>query len=397
MQNTVAILSQSKTKTDYLTSVESVDISDDNPTLFRSDAIAVQSREPNEQCLAENYNYLHSSFYEALSPLIICLKLSGLYFNKNTDRTVSLQQLYCYIVSFASFVALILVASLFRFVSSVDVDFMTILACFSFALLCAANAVSFLKHSHNSKHVRKFFRGFDNLNKYGGPFTQSVQINKMAKCAAIISCIVYVFGVGIISYAVYLTELFNVILGGFGLEPSSPIMKIIMTAFVCFLGFQWIFPNCVELCFGIHIYWEFTKFYESFRERMRSDRGQLKESIDIDRQRFVEMTRIVEAADTILSIHHGASFASNVVNLCLILYMVAYYSTVAQVSFIIAYSIFCIADIVVICISGILIKSAVRYKLDLLTVQKLKKNLGFIWSRASTMTLRISDDVGAIT
>ena len=364
--------SQLPTKTKPPATVESVTIIDDSSTkCIRSDAKAAQNQGIDVQGMANNYDYVHSPFYEALSPLITCLKYSGLYFEIHKNRTISLQRVYCYILCLVPFVALILLATLFRFISSINDDFMKTLACFSFSILCAANAVSFLKHSHNARYVRNFFRGFENLNKYGGPFTQSGQVNKMAKYAVIIFCIGYLIGVGFIIYAVCLTEYFYVILRGFGMKPTNPIIKTAMTIFVTLLGLQWIFPNCVELCFSILIYMEYKKFYKAFRAGMHVDPGQFKKLIETDRQRFVEMAHIVEAADKILAIHHGASFASNIVSLCLILYIIAYYLNVTQVSFIIAYSLMCLADISVVCFSGILIHTSVRLRI-ILYINKVK-------------------------
>ena len=251
-------------------------------------------------------------------------------------------------------------ASLFRFVTSINVDFMKLLACFSFTVNCAVNCVSFLKNAQNPKHVQKFFTGFETLNVYGGAFTQSVQLNKLIKYALAISFMIYCFAVGLIAYTVFMTDLLYVVLNGFGVEPSSLIIRISLVTVFCIYGLEWILPNCVELCVGLFIYREYRQFYKSFSERLQADRSQMQESIEIDRQRFVQMARIVETVDKILSLHHGASFASDIANVCLILYITAYYSNSSLVSIIFVLLMMFMADIVIICISGILINTAVR-------------------------------------
>ena len=346
-----------------LTSVECVDISNESSTkLYRS-----ESKETDPDCDKNDFekskDFSKSPFYEAYTPIIFCLKLSGLYFVKSKDRLISPQQVYCYILSLCPFVGIAMEFSLFRFMTSLDVNFLTLLVCSSFTLLCAANAISFLRHAHNPKYFRKYIIGFDSLKLFGGPYTQPDQIRKLAKYTALISFICYCLALCTVSYAIFMTELFNFFVQGFNLESTNSFMKIFLTMGFGVFGLQWTFPNCVSLCVGIHIYLEYKQFFKAFKRRLHAHLRLLQTSIEIDRQRFVQMTRIVEAADKILALHFGVSFATTVACFCLNLYMVAYYSKSAQVGIVTAFLMQCVVNTVVNCASGILINTAVRFSI----------------------------------
>ena len=288
-----------------------------------------------------------------------CLHFAGLLFVRSEDRVITPHQVYCYFISLFPFIGLAMELSLFRFTASIDFNLMMLVNCFCFTLHCAANAIASLIHSHNPKYVRKFFVGFDSLNIYGGQYTHMKKVNKLAKYTVIMSCSAYFLTVLLIGYAMCMTDLFIVILEGFILEPTNPIIKAILTIIVSVLELHWIFPKFIDLSFGILIVWEYCRFHEAFTKRMYANQRQLQESIENDRQRFVEMARIVEAADKILTLHHGACFACNIVNLCLIVYMIAYYSSSAQIGIIVLLLLLFTGDIAIVCVSGILINSVV--------------------------------------
>ena len=358
------MFSQSKLEKNFLTSVENANISNNNSSeSFRSEIaiVNIKNNPKSDRLVCEKscMDFLNSPFYKALAPLMFCLKLSGLYFIRPANAVITPQMVYCYILSLVPLVGLAMVASIFRLTTAIDVNFMTLLSCFSYALLCIVNAFSFLKNAHDPKEVRKFFIGLDKLNNYGGPLVQATQINKLAKYVVAVSCVIYCFTVCVLIYAIFRTEVLYVVLKGFGLEPTNPIIQTVMAVFVSFLVLQWVFPNSIELCFAMHLYKEYRQFYKIFTKRIRANHSQLQEFIEDDRRRFVQMARIVEAADKVLGLHHGASFASNLANLCLELYMIAYYSSSAQVSIFIALLLLFMADIVIICVSGILINTAV--------------------------------------
>jgi hypothetical protein len=82
-----------------------------------------------------------------------------------------------------------------------------------------------------------------------------------------------------------------------------------------------------------------------------------------ERLRFQQMARIVEAADSGFSIHQAASFACNLANICLMLYVVFYYPAFVQTDVVwgcfVFWFFYAVLDISVVITSGILIRSAV--------------------------------------
>lgn len=123
---------------------------------------------------------------------------------------------------------------------------------------------------------------------------------------------------------------------------------------------MWLFPVCLELGIGWLLRTEFDLFRKAFSARLAAERGQTK-SIETERKRFLEMTKIVEAADNCLAIHHGAVFLCDIANICFMLYMLAYLPT-PPTSIAVSFSLWVVAwlaDMAVVCWVGITIDSGV--------------------------------------
>ena len=157
-----------------------------------------------------------------------------------------------------------------------------------------------------------------------------------------------------------MTDLFHFFVMGLNFNSTNPFTKFLLTIGFGVFGLQWIFPYCFSLCVSIHIYLEYKQFFKAFKRRLHAHLSLLQTSIEIDKQRFVQMTRIVEAADKIIALHYGASFAITVACFCLNLYMVAYYSKIAQVGIATAFLMQSLVNTILNCTSGILINTAVR-------------------------------------
>lgn len=124
---------------------------------------------------------------------------------------------------------------------------------------------------------------------------------------------------------------------------------------------MWFLPVCLELAIGWLLRTEFDQFKQAFRARLTADRSVIQ-SFEMERKRFLEMTKIVEAADYCLAIHHGAVFLCDIANICLMLYMLAYLPTpppTIALSFILWMTAW-FADMAVVCYVGIAIDSGVR-------------------------------------
>lgn len=89
----------------------------------------------------------------------------------------------------------------------------------------------------------------------------------------------------------------------------------------------------------------------------------ISDGLETERKRFKQMTKMVTSADYFLSVHHGASFACNIANICLMLYMLAFYpsSGIAQTVALIFWLFACAADIAVVCGVSIVVNTDVRF------------------------------------
>ncbi len=79
----------------------------------------------------------------------------------------------------------------------------------------------------------------------------------------------------------------------------------------------------------------------------------------MERKRYVAMSRIVEAADRILALHHGACFSCDIANMCLLLYTIAYYNDESPVAAFVIWFLLFFGDIAVTCACGILVNYGV--------------------------------------
>ena len=349
-----------------MTSVENVEFVREglDTTLYRCQSLASHCNESQEVSSSiSNDKFLDHRklpFYLAFSPFFTCFKLAGLYYIRDSGKYASPLQVYCWVFALVPIVSLAIEMSIFRLVSSIDINFMTLIACVGFTLLCAANCIICIRNAHNPKQLRKFFFGFERLNSFGGPYTQASRVNLLTKFWVTFAWVVYCCFLCLVSYAVVYISLFTIVLDGFVLPTTRLAVKISLVMVVSLLGLQWIFPTCFELCLGIHLFMEYRKFYKSFAKKCRTNPKEFQETLEMDRKRYVEMAKLVDIADKILALRHGASFGCNLAILCLLLYIIAYYSKTAEVGLIIVWFVFFTCDIAFVCVGGILINVTVR-------------------------------------
>ena len=363
---------QSKVSGDTLTSVENVEFVREGSdiTLCRCQSLAGRSNESqvvSTSILNDKFvDHRKLPFYLAFSPFFTCFKIAGLYYVRRKNKYISPLQVYCWTFALVPVVSLAIEMSLLRIVSSIDINFMTLIACIGFTLLCTANCIIFIRNAHNPKQLRKWFFGFERLNYFGGPYTQASQVNLLTKFCVVFACVIYCCFFCLVSYAVVYTSLLTILLNGFGVSPTYVVVKISLIVVASLMGLQWIFPNCFELCLGIHLFMEYRKFYKNFAKKCRTNPKEFQETLEMNSKRYVEMTKIVELADKILTLRHGASFGCNLAILCLLLYIIAYYSKTAEVGLIIVLFVFFTCDIAFVCVGGILINVTVRILVNIM-------------------------------
>lgn len=99
---------------------------------------------------------------------------------------------------------------------------------------------------------------------------------------------------------------------------------------------------------------ESTYFRRALSARIGAN-GTGLSNLDKEKRYFVQMARLIEAADRCLATHHGASFGCNVANLCLLMYSVIFYPNFNETAAFIIWLISCCLDVLAVCFGGIMV------------------------------------------
>ena len=178
----------------------------------------------------------------------------------------------------------------------------------------------------------KFFYRFPSVKKVRWPIYVSSKNEKDHLIGTAICWAVVIVKICLISLITFTATTLNILSSDPVLDAGSinhQIIQIVFVFVVMFLTATWIFPSGVGLCIAILLYKEFNFFRKSFSSKIVDD-GRFVGSLEKERCRLVEMCCIIAAADNILAPHHAASFASNIINICLLLYRLVCYPSVTQ-------------------------------------------------------------------
>ena len=317
-------------------------------------------------------DYAQTPLYQAFGPLMFSLKLAGLHHIRSTNNkkqvtqrwTVS--QIYCWIVTVLCWAMWARSVVTIRVLSGFGSHTVSNLNSVVFSTLSALSATNFLIASHNPKQLQKFFLSMWKLKKYGGMFISPIKTKKHIVVGTILSWIIVITNYGLIGFMAFYSQFFDIQMT----DPVSPSDKTLFFTVKLFYYFLvsyfiavWTFPSTMQLSMAIVISKEFNLFCKSIRSKLTKNKQFIDDSLEQERGRFLQLVRIVETADDCLCLHQTSSMVCNIANICLLVYSVLYYPTTFQdpiTACVYLYWLFySIADICVVCISGILINSSV--------------------------------------
>ena len=318
------------------------------------------SEQSNEHCLSLN------PLYKAFNPIMWSLMVVGLHCpiqNNKGSGYYRLLKFYSWTVTIIAWLMVIRSLSVLRFTNTVGPALLSGLSMSIWTLLCALNATSFLVTSLKIKNRQKFFMGFTKLK--GGPYITPAQVGKYVCISTVISWAIIAFNFALLGFFIFGTELFEVLVTD-PLPPTYTTGRIAMKFIYLFLFFyqtaMWIFPSTFEICISLMLSKEFQLFRKSFWTQVSRNGGYL-DNLEAERRRFLDLLRILSAADRCLSFHHIAAFGCDIVNACLILYIIIYYPFLLKVpTALFAYVFWLVSvtlDVIVVCICGILVNSEV--------------------------------------
>ena len=317
-------------------------------------------------------DYTQTPLYRAFSPLMISLKLLGMHHTrtKSDDGKLcaapTISQVYSWFITIIAWAFTVRIAATLRLANGSGASLLMTLSMMTWSALCALNATCFLNASHNSENMKEYFLGFVKLKKYGGSFVCPIKTRKYVLIGSVTAWLVVFINITVLGYLINTTQMFDV-LASDPLQPTDttkyPVLKIIYTLLNFFLIALWVFPSAMQLSACLIIYQELKHFCISFSSKITDDGEFTGQSLEPERKRFLQIVNIIESADNCLSLHQSSAFACNVINICLILYIIISYpafisdpSAKGVAAFWLFYS---VADISVIITSGVLINSEV--------------------------------------
>ena len=318
-------------------------------------------------------DYIQTPLYKAFNPLIVSLKLVGMHYTlKKTDTgkysAVSIvSQAYSWFLTILAWAMAVRAAATLRLFNSSGPELLSVLSSITWITLCALNASCFLKAAYNPESMMEYFFGFTKLNKFGGSFVCPQRVTKFILAGTLISWIIVITNAIVLSYLINATQLFDFL----ATDPlpldsdttSYRMMKIIFTIIDFFLTAFWVFPSAMQFSTCFVVYQELKLFCASLESKINDDGDFTGKSLEPDRKRFLQIVKIIESTDNCLSLHQSAALGCNIINICLLLYVMLYYpkfraipAAMGGMAFWLFYA---FADICVVIASGVLINSEV--------------------------------------
>lgn len=245
------------------------------------------------------------------------------------------------------------------------------------------NALCFVWASQSPRALRRFFEGFAKLDRFGGALTNIAKVGKIMMALVIFFWLTLVGNLSLNFYTIFFSQVANssdsttsaaVISQTLSVKPPM-IGVYAYSLFALFGQTIWIFMALLEVTTSALIYNEFSLYCTFLRKKYRvqssrrwvADLGNTNgiplTSFAKDRERFLQMTRIVEAADNVFCLRNAASFACDIVLLCVLIYTMLYYSQHDGRSWLNAFVLWvslAVADLMVICFCGTLVLHGVR-------------------------------------
>ncbi len=217
------------------------------------------------------------------------------------------------------------------------------------------------------KAMKNFFNCLSNLDKYGELFTEANWFRKL--CRIFCYAVWFVF-VLCTAFSIFLLFVYspNYLIPNNLVSAQIAIymLQFVTALFIIYFTSSWLFTNCLLLLVSILINKE-CKLYRISLNNKLSLLGSSKIIFENERNRFIEITRIVKAADRSFSLRQATSFGLNIINICVLLYVISYYPKDTRdqniFSTYFVWLVICSSDVIIACLSGILITSGVSKSL----------------------------------
>ena len=336
-----------------------------------------------------------SPLYKAFQPILISLKLAGLHYStgEGSHKSIAyLSRVYCWLIATLSIAFLAISLLSLSNMSIVDVNLLISLSIVVSNTLCTVNILCFLVAMQGEKALANVFIRFNNLNNYGGSYVSREWLNKIINFSCLASWLLVAVEIAVtFSYDMISTSNRSSLNNTYNNSSQEQFrsqnwFSAINILNQCYNSVSWIFMSCIEILFAIILHKEFVLFARTIKSNCIKGDTQPEENLETKRKRFVEMCRLVNAADKSLRLHELACFGCNTANICLTLYTVCYFGRdIPSGSNTFGFYVFgllsYLIDIAVACCSGILISSGVSINFYYRHFDYLFKICYYTWAK----------------
>jgi hypothetical protein len=346
-------------------------------------------------CSKDKQKYTQCATYVAFEPIFWGLRIAGLFYEHRQQSTlsasacagVSVMQVYC-CITMSALVLLFLVGVGMTSALLTSLEPAVVLLFIGIMLMgeCAANALSMFRACCSKKGLKKFFGAICNLEKYGGPLIPPSTTHNLVVASCVVGWAVVVFGTAFEVYIIVFTAFFEETLQSYFPLYENLNNNVIKTAYIlceAYFWTMWAWMNIFQLAVSAWLYCEFHHLRRVLSRQLTTHSGELNSDwLEVSRKRFIEMTRIVRAADECFSLRIAASFGCNIISICLLLYSIIYHPEAArQPASLPSYACWlCIsvADLTLSCVSGILVIAQVSASAKCTVFTAVDSYLAFI-------------------
>ena len=312
---------------------------------------------------------IEGQLYDALKPLLICMKIMGLYYEKPKNLNDKYSGIQFHISKiYSTTIVLILGLNCLRLLTMFDasegfkpVTFSkaTIIA---WTLTCFCGAISCHRAGTMVNGLPEFFRQWSVLHEG----VCMISLKKIRRCVILYTVLCFLFAIKCTAFTIYgffYTEYFNAFLSPMPLDnPYIDVFKYFACAIQFLFCCAWSFSAALDYVICRVVYREFI-FVNKLLSDQVNGRLQCKASFEQCRQVHQGVCRLVELADEVFSFYHAAIFVLNIVTCCLILYNMLWDPMVADDVVVCLTHVFwftlSLANITVISVAGGLVNHAV--------------------------------------
>ena len=319
-----------------------------------------------QSCDAMKQNVSQCYVYKALKPMLFSLRVIGLhYVDEQTSFTLIfyLTRIYSSTLVTAMLVVFLVNLVPLKDIKISDLNTFTALTAVPTTLLNTLNVVCLIVASHNRKAMKKLFASFTALHNNGGLFIRYKWLKKIT-IASCVTCWSFIIIATILlaynSLKIHDKSLFTIIpLEFVGGATSHFLQNIVSVIIEIYFTTILVLIDCAEMLFALILNKEFCLFARSLDSKLHAMKQLMPDNLENERQRFMKMIRLVESTDNTFFLHHSASFACNIVIICLGLYIVCYYPDILNrgnaTGLYVGGLFMCFLDIATVCFSGIMV------------------------------------------